>query len=271
MTHSLRKRQEDYESDYDFKIQKRLPIAIKVTLKNYKRLTQNLDKPFCEELSEVMGQTALFIISQIQDAVFGYCQNDEIVFVLRNDKTHDNEPWCGNNLQKIVSSVSSLATIGFKKSVDIFGDDLDLVGDGLFVVNVFSLPYLAEAANYLVFRQGLCLGAAINKAVSYELDKKFGKRKAVELMKDTSFEEKIQMLLQYCGVDFYDYYLAFFIYGTAVYKIPVIVSTRGDDITKNKWYIDYNIPNFTKDKDFVPAILSNGADVFRAPDFIEAS
>jgi len=268
MTHSLRKRQEDYESDYDFTIQKRLPIAIKVTLKSYKRLTQNVDKPFCESISEIMGQTALFIISQIQDAVFGYCQNDEIVFILKNDKAHDYEPWCGNNLQKIISSVSSIATIGFKKSVDMFGDDIDLVGDGLFFVSVFSLPYLAEAANYLVFRQGLCLGTAINKATSYELDKKLGRRKAVALLRDKTFEGKISILLQYCGIDFYDYYLSPFIYGTAIYKIPVIVSTRDDEISKNKWYIDYNIPNFTKDKDFVPAILSNGADVFRAPDII---
>lgn len=267
MTNSFRKRQTEYESNYDFVITRRLPIVVKVTFKNYKRLTQNLAQPFSKELFKVLGQTALYAIAQIQDAVFGLCCNDDIVFILTNDKCLDYEPWHGNNLQKIVSSVSSLVTLGFEKSSKLIGSELDLVGDGLVSTSVFPLPYINEAVNYLILKQGFCMGSAINKAVFYELEDKFGKGKSLELLKEKTFEEKIDMLLQYCGIDFYDYYLSPFIFGTAIYKIPVIVPSRDSSITKNKWYIDYNIPNFIKDKDFVSAILNNGVDVYRAPDF----
>ena len=266
MTDSLRKRQEGYEACYDHQVLKRIPIGIKVTLKNYKRLTENLDKPYCEDFSEVMGQAALFAISQVPDAVFCYSFNDEIIFILRNDKAHDYEPWHSNNIQKIASSISSLITLGFSKNKDLFGEDLQLVGDAVFSAQVFGIPYLNEAANYLIFKQGYCMGHAAHQAAYYELDKKLGKRKAQELLKNAGYQDKVDMLLKYCGIDFLDLYLPSFIHGIAVYKIPVIAHTRTGDISKNKWHIDYEIPNFLNDKDFVSAILANGADVFRASD-----
>lgn len=266
MIDSLRKRQEGYESCYDFLVTRRIPIGIRVTLKNYKRLTQNLDKPYCEGFYEIMGQAALFAISQIQDAVFCYCFGDEIIFILKNDKNHDYEPWHSNNIQKITSSVASLVTLGFSKNCDIFGEGLNLVGDAVFSAHVFSLPYLSEAANYLFFKQSYCMGHAVHKAASFELEAKFGRSKAQELLKDATYQDKIDILLKYCGVDFLDLYLSSFIYGIAVYKIPVIAHTRDGDVRKNKWHIDYEIPNFLNDRDFVSAILANGADVYRASD-----
>ena len=267
MIDSLRKRQESYESCYDFQATRRVPLGIKVTLKNYKRFTQNFNKPYCENFSEVIGQAALFAISQIQDAVFCYCYNDEIIFILRNDKSHDYEPWHSNNIQKISSSVSSLVTLGFSKNRDIFGEGLNLVGDAIFSAHVFSFPYLNEAANYLFFKQSFCMGNAAYQAASFELENKFGKVKAQELLKDTTYQDKLDILLKYCGIDFLDLYLHSFIYGIAVYKIPVITYTKdGDGVRKNKWHIDYEIPNFLNDRDFVSAILVNGADVYRASD-----
>jgi len=266
MADSLRKRQEGYESCYDFEVTRRIPVGIKVTLKNYKRLTQNLDKPYCKDFSEIIGQAALFAISQIQDAVFCYCFNDEIIFILKNDKAHDYEPWHSNNIQKISSSVSSLMTLGFSKNRDIFGEDLDLVGDAVFSAHVFSFPYLNEAANYLLFKQSHCMGHAVHQAAIFELEGKFGREKSQSLLKDATYQEKLDMLLNYLGIDFMDFYLQSFIYGVAVYKIPVIVPTRNGDVTKNKWHIDYEIPNFLNDRDFISAILANGADVYRASD-----
>jgi tRNA(His) 5'-end guanylyltransferase len=265
MTHSLRGRQEGYENDFDYTITKRIPIGVKITLKNYKRLTQNLDKPFSEDFSELMGQTSLFIISQIQDAVFCYYHNDEIIIILKNDKGHDYQPWHSNSVQKIASSVSSIATLGFLKNSELF-DGLDLTGDALFSAHVFILPYLNEAFNYLIFKQSVCMNKASYEAALYELEKKFGKVKALDLLKDASYQDKVDVLLKYCGIDFLDMYDPSYIYGIAVYKIPVISHTRSGDVTKNKWHIDYEIPNFVYSKDFVSAILVNGADIYRASD-----
>jgi tRNA(His) 5'-end guanylyltransferase len=213
-----------------------------------------------------MAQAALFAISQIQDAIFCYSHNEEIIIILRNDKTHDYEPWHSNSLQKISSSVASLVTLGFSKNRDIFGDDLDLVGDAVFASHVFTFPYLNEAANYLLLKQGYCMGNAAHQAALFELEGKVGKEKAQGLLRDATYQDKIDILLKHCGIDFFDLYLSSFIHGIAIYKIPVITNTREGDVRKNKWHIDYEIPNFLTDKDFVSAILANGADVYRASD-----
>ncbi len=263
MTNSLGERQEEYESIYDLTIMRRVPVVIRATLHNYKRLTQGLEKPFSDGFSDVMMQTLMYVISQIQDAVFGYYHNDEISIVLKNDNGLDSEPWNANNLQKIVSTVASYCTNGFARSVDIFGDNLDLSADAVFKVKAWSVPTTSEATNYLVSRQGNCIKHAINTSCGLELESKFGKHKAIELFKNKTYEEKREMLLRYCGIDFFDYYPYVFIYGGAVYKVPVIVPNKD---TRNKWFADDEIPNFISDRDFVSAIISNGVDIYRAPD-----
>lgn len=268
MTHSLRERQDEYESNCDYSLLRRLPVIIRVTIKSYKRLVQNLDRPYCVELNDIMSQTMLYTITNIQDAVFGYYHNDEIIFVLRNDKDFDYVPWCNNNIQKIVSVVSSLATLGFYKSVEIFGDNIALVGDAIFEVKAFNVPKVSEAVNYLICRQNICMNHAINSSSMFELESKLGRAPAVSLLKDKSYQDKEELLLHHCGIDFYDYYPSFFLSGMGVYKIPTLVKTQDGGVSRNRWHIDNNIPIFADDRDFILNILNNGLDVFRAVDIL---
>jgi tRNA(His) 5'-end guanylyltransferase len=261
MTHSIGERQEAHERCYDYTITKKLPIVIRAQLRNYKRLIQNLEKPFSLDFSEVMWQTALFAISQIEDAVFGYCHNDEIVFILKNDKK--SVPWLGNNLQSVVSVSSSFLTDGFRQAKDMFGENLNLSGNVAFDVKVWALPDLPEAVDYLVHRQDSCIKNAINRACGYELESKVGRERASSLFKDKSYDDKEDMLLNYCGIDMYDYYPNSFIFGTAIYKVRKI---QADESARNRWHVNTDIPNFIDDKSFVSAILANGVDVFRASD-----
>ena len=69
MAHSLSERQERYESDFDSTILNRIPVVIRCTIRNYKRLTQRLERPCCAEFSEVMSQTMLYTITNIPDAL----------------------------------------------------------------------------------------------------------------------------------------------------------------------------------------------------------
>lgn len=264
MTQSLGERQEEHESIYNYKLPRRVPIVIKAKLRNYKRLIQNLRKPYSPGLSEVMSQVAMYAISQIQDAVFGYCHNDEIVFILTNDKELDYQPWLSNNIQGIVSETSSFITNGFIKSIELFGDGLDLVGDAVFRVNVFSLPSTAECVNYIIHRQDSCIKNATNRACGFELEEKFGRDKASDLFKGKNYYDKRDMLQRFCGVEFWDYYPESFIYGTALYKVPSVL--QKNDMMRNRWHIDDDLPNFIEDKNFISAIIANGADIFRAPD-----
>ena len=107
MTHSLRERQEIFESATDYSLSWRVPIIIRITLKSHKRLIDNLGLPYSVDFADLMSQTMLYVITNIQDALFGYYHTDEITLVLRNDKEKDTIPWHNNNLQKMVSTVAS--------------------------------------------------------------------------------------------------------------------------------------------------------------------
>ena len=116
MTQSLGERHTKYESNCDYEILEGLPVIIRATVRNYKKIVNHLEKPYCVELSDMMSQVMLYVITSIQDAVFGYYHNDEITFVLRNDRDYNVAPWNNNNIQRIDSTISSLATSVFYTS-----------------------------------------------------------------------------------------------------------------------------------------------------------
>ncbi|MDP2683488.1 MAG: tRNA(His) guanylyltransferase Thg1 family protein [bacterium] len=267
MAHSLSERQERYELDYDYTILNRVPVIIRITIRNYKKLIQQLDAPFCSDFYDIMSQTMLFTITSIPDAVLGYYHNDEITFVLKNDHDYDSVPWHGNNIQKIVSTVASLVTLGYYKSVDLFNDNLDL-GEAIFSVKAFAVPSIIESFNNLIWRQGICVKNAINNASLSELTDKLGSASAASLLKNKDYNEKTELLLQHCGKNIRDDYPIPFLRGVGVYKIPIIVSTRNGSANRNRWYVDRELPNFVEGKDFILNILNTGLDIYRGPDVL---
>lgn len=264
---SLRERQEKYEEVSDQEMLPHLPVIIRLNIKNYKKISEELDKPYSVVFGDLMAETLLYVITSIQDAVFGFTYQDEINIVLRNDLIKDTKPWFNNNVQKIVSTVASAATLGFIESQDLIENE-EILDPALFEAKVFAVPSLPEVVNYLVLRQSYCMGNALTEAVSYELAKKIGKAKTHILLKDKSYSQKKDILLQKCGIDFIDFYPKSFYRGMAAYKEPTLVPTRNGSETKNKWLVNDSIPNFVEDKDFVLSIITNGKDIFRGRSFI---
>lgn len=259
---SLKSRLEDYENAQEPLLLKRVPIIIRSELRNYKKLTQNLEKPFSSRFIDLIAQTMLFAIVDIQDAVFGYCTGYEITFILKNDK-FDYEPWNGNNLQRIVSTVSSLLTNGFYRYLDMFEEDFDLTGHAVFVTKAFVVPYIGEATNNLIWRQNICLKNSINDVVGYEYSKKFLNKKE-NVLGMRSDEDKLDSLLHDFGIEFIEYFPQKFYRGVAVYKVPTIINSGDDSSTRNKWSLNSELPDFVEEKDFINNILINGSDVIRA-------
>ncbi len=263
MTDTLSKRHEDYENTYNLTITKRLPIIIKIDGRNFKKLTRNLDKPFSQPLSEIMAGTMMYVITEIQDAIFGYQFSDEINIVLRNDKELDYEPWYNNNIQTIVSTVASLSSIGFNKNLKLLDPDLKIEGDPVFRAKIWPLPNISEVVNYLINKQLLCRNDALLISARIELEKRFGRETAFRELKGTTFNEKKNMLLKHCGLDFEDFYTSSHRKGIAAYKSPTIMPTKDGGITRNRWILNEKLPSFVDDRDFLFNILSSGADVFR--------
>jgi len=249
----LAQRQKEYEGNTDSFLMNRVPIIIRVDGKGFTKLTSNLPKP-CYDFNHVMANTMLYVIKEMQGAVFGYCQSDEITFVLKNDQSLETQPWFQNRVQKIVSVSSALATKGFEKSIQTLDKSINLIGDAVFDARVFAVPSIVEAANNIIWRQKDCY----KNAVSMAAQSKFS-HNALQTKNTT---ERKKFLLDKYSIDFDDYYEPSFRKGVAVYRVPTVVK---DDVVRNKWTLNFDLPFFVDDQDFLYNILINGLDIFRTP------
>ncbi len=260
---NLGSRQKDYEKAADFTMIRRLPLIVRLNGRSFGRLTKNLTKPFSIEIQNIMAETMMSSIMEIQGAVFGFQHHDEINFILRNDLNFDSEPWYQNRIQKINSVSSSLATLAFNKSLNRLPLPLDIVGDAVFDARVWTVPSIAEAVNYIIWRQQDCFKDSVTTAAQIGLNNTIGKRAAAKYLYKTSIIEKKELLYKYSKIDFEDY-PDLFKKGSAAYKVPTIVSDKDEPIYKNKWVLNDEIPSFVEEKDFIYNILLNGHDIFRA-------
>jgi len=136
----------------------------------------------------------------------------------------------------------------------------EIDGDVIFDAFCFGLPSTVEVVNNLILSQQNCIRDAISRAVLSELAAIKGKDAAVKILYGKKIEERINILLETCDIEYEEYYPAEYRKGIAVYKVP----QSGNEEAKSKWIIDYNIPLFVLDKNFILNILHSGRDIFRA-------
>lgn len=266
---SLSERQESYKSSYDPDIMRRLPIIINIDGRNFSKLTKNLPKPYSPLLSKVMGDSMLYTITEVQGSVFGFTFGDEISIIIRNDQNFETEPWLNNKIQQIASSASSIFTLAFYKIASALELEPNLLGDPIFKTQVWAVPTLVEASNYLIYRQQECYKSALRLASIHEISKKLGQKKAFDLIQGRSVDEKIDILLKYTGINFHEYYPSYFYNGIASYRAPILIENEEETLAKNKWIINSEIPYFLNNKNFLFNILINGKDVIRVPDELD--
>jgi len=255
MSNKLKDRIEGYEAVTDYKLLPRVPIIICVNGRGFSKVTQLLDKPYCPKFAECITSTMLRLCTDIEGALFGFQYNDEIVIVARNDYTNETSPWYDNKLQKVCSVTAATATLHFNECASKIG--LDVSGNPIFTSQVFTSPNVGEAVNTLIYKQQQNFHSSIQFACLYELIKKNDKNSIKDMLNGLNMDEKVDLLSQE-GVDFNSYPLSFR-RGVAAYKVPKIT----DDVVKNKWTVNTELPIFAKDQSFLTNIFKNGADIFR--------
>lgn len=253
----LKDRIASYQDASDHKLLNRVPLVISINGRAFAKSTELLDKPYCPKFAECMLSTTLRMCNEIEGALFAYQHNDEIVVLTRNDQSIETAPWYNNNLQKICSVTSSIATLHFNNCASAI--DLNMQGEPIFTSQVFMVPNMMEAMNVMIHKQQYNFHTSIQCASFYELLKKYDKNTIKEMLNGLSIDEKIDLLRQECDIDFNDYPVPFR-RGAACYKIPKVVS---DGTMKNKWAANAELPIFTKDQSFLSNIFKNGADIFR--------
>lgn len=269
MVYSLGDRQKTYEQAYDSRIIRRLPVIVRVDGRSFHKVTKKLSRPYSASMVNLMANTMFLVAKEMDGCVFAYQQSDEITFVLRNDQSLESEPWFNNRVQKIASISAAMTTSTFIKLHQSMDDPPQLIGNTLFDARVFAVPSINEAINNLIFRQQDCIRNAITGAAQAELGKIFGRKKTFKTLQNKNAQERMQLLLDECDIDFNSYYPAAFRHGVAAYKIPQLIDTDEGQVTRHKWVMDTQLPKFVENRAFIMGILNTGRDIFRLRDLDE--
>lgn len=155
---SLGDRMKGYEHVSRSTLTKRMPVVIRIDGKAFHTWTKQLsnvddslnDSPFSVKMNVAMSETTKLLVSNIQNAVLGYTQSDEISILLNDWKTLTTDQWFGNSLQKMASVSASMATVYFNESYT--STSSRFFTPAMFDARVFNIPK-EEVTNYFIWRQ----------------------------------------------------------------------------------------------------------------------
>ena len=260
MVQSLQQRQLRYENSYSQNIIPRIPVVLKLDGRSFSKVTKEVNKPFCHKTMAMFTGAMINLCKQIDGVVFGFQYSDKIILILKNDRSEDEDPWFGNDIQKLASITSSMATYEFLNQLWDMNDPPNLQGQISFATQVFAVPNITEAVNYLIYRQFRCMQNAVNSAAHSILYTRYGDE-AIEILHGKSMDDR-KKIIDDSGFDF-DSLPFGFRRGIVSYQIPKLVSTNHGQKTRHKWFLDLEAPLFTDSKDMIKNILTTGSDIFR--------
>lgn len=274
LAETLSDRMKEYESNTQTKLIKKLPVIIRLDGRSFSKFTKGFEKPFDLEISDIFQKVSLELRKDIENAKFIYSQSDEISILLTDWDSNKQEAggridtWYDYRIQKIVSVASAVATAEFNKciyarmlelkeleeSASIKGNTVykemcakkyNLLSKKLFKAvfdaRVFNLP-VDEVVNYFIYRQQ----DALRNSISSFARAFYSTKQLVGV----SNPEKIEMVKKEFGINF----------ETEVSQLQkvgftVITNLKADEIGKDKFELDIDIPIFKDNRDYIERYL----------------
>jgi tRNA(His) 5'-end guanylyltransferase len=215
----------NYEKPWNIYLPWRMPVIIRLDGKNFHSFTRRMKRPFDQELIDRMVNLAKHLCEEVSTTQFAYSQSDEISLLLNPYKKLDTEPFFRNELQKICSITAGMASAFFSAE---YGAPV------VFDARTFVLPE-DEVCNYFIWRQQ----DATRNSISMVAQSLFSDKELFE----KNNNQKQEMIFQKSGQNWNDY--------------PTF-QKRGFCVTRSvgeKWIADMDIPEFTKDRDYVNQYL----------------
>jgi tRNA(His) guanylyltransferase len=231
---------ENYEAVYsNIRLPKRMPVILRIDGKAFHTLTRECKKPFDESLISLMNDTATYLCENIQGSQIAYVQSDEISILLHNYKKFTSQAWFDNELQKMVSISSGLASSFFTmNSGRVFPPHGRLA---TFDSRAFVLPE-TEVNNYFLWRQ------------------QDATRNSVQMLARSLFSHKqcdhknliqLQEMIIEKGQDWKKISTAFQRGRCIVKKIFV-----KDGADRSAWTVDNEIPSFAENRNYINELLA---------------
>jgi tRNA(His) guanylyltransferase len=175
------------------KLIKGIPIIARLDGRSFSSFTKGLKKPYDERLSNLMLNTAKFLVMET-NCDLSYNQSDEIT-LLWNNNDYNSEIFFNGKLFKLTSILSSLASGFFNKNLPLFIPEKK-ESIPIFDARVYNVPNQIEAVNTLLWRELDATRNSITMAAQYYYSHK-------ELLNKSSSEKK-EMLLKK-GIDWNKY------------------------------------------------------------------
>ncbi|QDF14388.1 tRNAHis-5'-guanylyltransferase [Staphylococcus phage PMBT8] len=225
-------RMKGYENTYRAKLPKRMPVIIRLDGKAFHTYTKGMEKPFDEKLVNAFWETCKYLCQNIMGCKMAYHQSDEITLLLTNYDKLTTESWFDNNIQKMVSVASSMATMKFNQCMQGYTDKV-----ALFDARAFVLPQ-DEVNNVFLWRQQ----DATKNSVSMVAHNGFG-HKALQNLNGSKKQEK---LFQERNINWNNL-------PTWQKRGACIVKKyyQKGDVLRSRWVVDKEIPIFSQDRNYI--------------------
>lgn len=240
------------------------PVIIRLDGRAFHTLTRWFQKPFDTILIQTMQDTMKYLCENICNCKFGYTQSDEISLLLIDDTCTETQAWFDNNLSKLISISASMATLAFNKffKINVGNEYLKdnsistLVYEkkfdtAIFDARAFNIPY-DEINNYFIWRQQDCTRNSIQMVGQANFSHKQLQNKKCNDILEMLKEKNINYEIDYPtylkqGICAYKKYCSF----TQTRKNEKTGYDFIEEITRNKWIIDLNMPNLVTKKFFI--------------------
>lgn len=265
----LAERMKTYEKVSRNSLVRRIPVIIRIDGKCFHSFTKNMERPFSNELSICMQETAQYLVKNIQGCKLAYVQSDEISLLLTDYENVKTDAWVKYGIQKMTSISASMATIAFNRQWLDFelnyredclsGDEkssrVETTKLAMFDSRVFNIPK-DEVCNYFIWRQADATRNSIQMVGQTNFSHKELTNKNCSMIQD--------MLMLQKGINWNDT-PTIYKRGFCVYKQKIVtnfefthtsmtntgVEIGGNGVVRGKVVIDTEIPIFTQDRNFI--------------------
>lgn len=256
----LGNRMKEYEHVTRNYLVRRMPTIIRLDGKAFHTYTRGMNRPFDDILVETMQATMKYCCENIQGCVLGYTQSDEITLILVDYKQLNSASWFDNNILKIVSISSSMATLAFNKNfreitvnyhnisseicknntgntekADIkYSTYKDKYDKALFDSRVFNVPK-EDVCNCLIWRQQDAVRNSIQSVGQANFSQKQLHNKSCNMIQDMLMTEK--------NINWNDI-------NTHLKRGSCCIKIEKEN-GRTEWIIDNEIPIFTQNRSYV--------------------
>mgnify|MGYP003384051188 CR=1 FL=1 len=153
-----------FENRTKTKLVRKCPVVCRLDGKAFHTFTKGFERPFDENLINMMDQAALYLCQEIQGAKMAYVQSDEISILLTDFDTPETQAWFDYSGQKMTSVSASFATSAFNKELLKYYFDTKDMGEMLMAIEnkdlkfanfdsrVFSVPREEDVIDYFIWR-----------------------------------------------------------------------------------------------------------------------